>query len=1378
VLVALILFLALSSTSFAQLSGSYSVGPSGTYSTIDAAITALNQNGVSGPVTFLIQGGTYTPPAGGYLLSAVTGMSSSNTVTFKPASGATVTISGTTNNGTAIFAIDGGKYYIIDGSNSTGGTTRDMTLRQTSTTYSATIWMRNDADFNIVKNAVLQSSNGTGGVSLPDGGMTVYIAQSNTTSGNDSNTIQNNLVGDPNGTYRGYRAIYCYGASTSYPNVGTKIFDNDVVNFGNAQANCFGIFISYHNQGAIVRGNTVRMTTASGTSFNQAFGLYCNEQYLNPSGNSANVTFERNKVYGLQTTASPEYIYDLYYVGDFNTNSSHVRIINNMFASDRGTTSTTYYGMLVSVTSASPTVDIYYNSMYLAGSGSYMYMLQTSSSGTATINHKNNIYYSTWTGPGYGLYANNATGWSSNYNLLNINLTNSGAYTGYFNASAKSLTDWQTVSGGDANSISADPHFVDPSTGNLHINAASVALIESAGTPISGVTNDYDNDTRNTVTPDIGADEGNFNGGGIRVLSPNGGEQILAESAMSIQYSTNRSLNVKIQLSTDNGGTWSDIATVPATGVGTNSYSFNAPDVVTTRARMRVFNVGNPIEGDTSDAAFTFVRPTVTVVAPNGGEKYYQGENVSISWTSVDVPANKRVMLEYSVDGGGSWNLIATNLVSLNSPTTNTYQWIAPVTKSDRALIRVSMTDKATVNDVSDNYFSILKTMNLLSPNGGEQWFVGDKKFIKWAVTKTNYLRIQYSTDAGVNWTDIMPSVPAYLDSVEWKVPNTPTNSALVRIINRDLPTLYEQSAATFSILRSDLAIVSPNGGEKYDLNQAVTVQWTSLNVNTLRIEFSSNYGSTWQQVAAGVPAGAGSYTFTPPQIPTRVALVRVINEERPTVTDQSDRPFEIMEAKSISVLAPGQGDMLTKGSTTVIMWDAPRITSVNIQYSSNGGVTWSTLASNVPATQGSFVWTVPTVLTTNAKIRILEASGPTVGESGIFSVVDQGVPTVKVLKPNGGEQYTVGDPVVIQWSASSDLSQVSLSYSSNSGSTWNTIATGIPATLGQYNWVAPNAPGTAYRVKIDGGTATDQSDADFSIARKLVPTLSVLAPNGGENLKVGDVETIRWDEQDISAPQIMVSFSTDNGSTWNQITTLNSGIKRYDWTVPDNVTNQALVRVSDGTISDQSDAVFTITAKPILPIVVTSPNGGENWMEKESRQITWTGPDDVAQVNLEYSTDNGQTWTPIGSSSSVSGANSFTWTVPQANTSQALVKITSKTDAARFDVSDQPFTITYSPLSVPDMATTGAHGMTLVGNFPNPFANQTEVRWIQPASGDVTLRLYEGSGRLVGEYGGGVREAGMQRLTIAAGQLSSGLYYYELRGGAAVARGTMMIAR
>ena len=48
------------------------------------------------------------------------------------------------------------------------------------------------------------------------------------------------------------------------------------------------------------------------------------------------------------------------------------------------------------------------------------------------------------------------------------------------------------------------PHFVDP---YLEIDPNIATYLESRGTPITGIGTDYQGDSRNTLTPDIGADE-------------------------------------------------------------------------------------------------------------------------------------------------------------------------------------------------------------------------------------------------------------------------------------------------------------------------------------------------------------------------------------------------------------------------------------------------------------------------------------------------------------------------------------------------------------------------------------------------------------------------------------------------------------------------------------------------------------------------------------------------------------------------------------------------------------------------------------------------------------------------------------------------------
>ncbi|MBL7984666.1 MAG: hypothetical protein JNM91_06675, partial [Flavobacteriales bacterium] len=65
----------------AQLSGNYTINPvGGNYTTVGAAVTALNTVGVSGPVTFSIAPGTYAEKL---VFGTITGVSATNTVLFK-----------------------------------------------------------------------------------------------------------------------------------------------------------------------------------------------------------------------------------------------------------------------------------------------------------------------------------------------------------------------------------------------------------------------------------------------------------------------------------------------------------------------------------------------------------------------------------------------------------------------------------------------------------------------------------------------------------------------------------------------------------------------------------------------------------------------------------------------------------------------------------------------------------------------------------------------------------------------------------------------------------------------------------------------------------------------------------------------------------------------------------------------------------------------------------------------------------------------------------------------------------------------------------------------------------------------------------------------
>ncbi len=169
---------------------------------------------------------------------------------------------------------------------------------------------------------------------------------------------------------------------------------------------------------------------------------------------------------------------------------------------------------------AGATANYQFNSVYIGGTGVVSVsntFAFNSNVVTNTRNIQDNIFYNARSNAS-GAIANvaitvggttpNPAGLTSNFNDLFASGTD--GVVGVFNTVVQpTLANWQTATGQDANSISANPNFAAPDAPatnvNLHLQTVSPAKL--AGTPIATVTNDFDNDPRPPVTPDIGADQ-------------------------------------------------------------------------------------------------------------------------------------------------------------------------------------------------------------------------------------------------------------------------------------------------------------------------------------------------------------------------------------------------------------------------------------------------------------------------------------------------------------------------------------------------------------------------------------------------------------------------------------------------------------------------------------------------------------------------------------------------------------------------------------------------------------------------------------------------------------------------------------------------------
>ena len=197
-------------------------------------------------------------------------------------------------------------------------------------------------------------------------------------------------------------------------------------------------------------------------------------------------------------------------------------------------------------------------------------------------------------------------------------------------------------------------------------------------------------------------------------------------------------------------------------------------------------------------------------------------------------------------------------------------------------------------------------------------------------------------------------------------------------------------------------------------------------------------------------------------------------------------------------------------------------------------------------------------------------------------------IPTVTVVSPNGGESWQ--DLQTITWTATdpqADPLTYIVYYSRDGGQTWTQLATELIES--SYLWnTATVMNGVNYLIKVmasDGShTGMDVSDTSFEITNaptNTAPTVLVIRPNGGERIR-GTFE-IQWSANDPDGDTLTftISYSTNTGQTWTQLTSGVTGTS-YQWdTSGVQVGENYLIKVeaSDGslTIEDRSDAPFTV---------------------------------------------------------------------------------------------------------------------------------------------------------------------------------------------------------
>lgn len=502
------------------LGGTYTVGAGGAFATLTAAVAAYNTTPcMSGPVVFELTDATY--PTETFPITVLRNASAStiNTLTIRPAVGATPLITG---SATTLIEFTGARYVTLDGSHAPAENTccplvqsaRHMTIRNTAGTsvVRVTNTTVNNGEYVTVRNCVINGNGATtNGVLL----------QGTNAIGTGSTGLLHTLV-ENNTLSAVQHGIFADGPTNG--NIGTRLVLNEALNgitrTGISATDENGIVISCNTIGTITRGSGGDVAGIS-----VGFGTAVLGGATLGSGPVRNATITNNRINGVKHTA----FNTAAGIAVGNTTTGINLVANNTIqgVACNGTSTEVAAGILLGGGAGSST-QVLHNTVSMDGAvtganaaASTSSCLAITNVATGDLDVRNNIFNNTQVGNAgatmrfvaFASAGSTFVSGISDHNDLYAAGAGPGTYFagitgGVHNGAAQAtLVDLRNVTGQDLNSVDALATFLGAS--DLHLDPSDPinALYLAAGGVSSSITSDPDCLPRNISTPTIGAFE-------------------------------------------------------------------------------------------------------------------------------------------------------------------------------------------------------------------------------------------------------------------------------------------------------------------------------------------------------------------------------------------------------------------------------------------------------------------------------------------------------------------------------------------------------------------------------------------------------------------------------------------------------------------------------------------------------------------------------------------------------------------------------------------------------------------------------------------------------------------------------------------------------
>ena len=650
-------------------------------------------------------------------------------------------------------------------------------------------------------------------------------------------------------------------------------------------------------------------------------------------------------------------------------------------------------------------------------------------------------------------------------------------------------------------------------------------------------------------------------------------------------------------------------------------------------------------------------------------------------------------------------------------------------------------------------------TVVVSTPSGGEDWTGNTVHTVFWNQSDAEDAFLTAALDAGtdgITWPYIIfgGSRPNGANSFAWPVPCL--NSTTVRVRGQVFDTGGASALSITNTFTIDCTaptldtVIPPNGQTGVDVNTDVTLTFSE----------PMNQGAT-----------EGAISFLPAVVPLAMTWPTlqtvVVNPTPPllgntlyTVTvscaakDDSDTGNLLAAcprtstfttttadpAPTVDLTDPDGGEVWTGGSVHNILWtmsdNTPGTLSTTLEYSTNGGGSWTAIFTNQARAQGpnSFAWTVPCPSTTTARVRVTASDAVPQSSSDMSAAnfaIDCSVPTVISTSPgNNAPDVGIGDPIIILFSEPMEQATVTATFTvgpavSGIAFFWDAADT-LRVTHNDF------ATCTRYTATV-AATAEDLSDPGNAMGTPFTwsfdtacgPTIVITAPTSADAFSCASSQTLWFNVTDTDANvfvwinwtfPVLPPISQSSRAT---------GIQEVPFVVPFANTTAAQITVTaqDSTnLNGVDTAVFAIDCT--APSVVSSvpADAAANVALTGAFTITFTEDMDPTSACNAISL-NPPAWT---------GSPQCTWTtarvvqVAHAKLRTGQAYTLTVTTTAR-DASDPG--INLSPVYTADFTTTLSSGLDAI--IAGPSTGQTGTQYTYDGSGstpsaDITTYEWE----------------------------------------------------